>query len=67
MGLTAQICAMSSLKQGCLLSGKTGERPNFICALGLVNSRPFNSEYVTQEDLTKAARKVGDAKKHESE
>lgn len=24
-------------------------------------------EYINQEDLTKAARKVGDAKKHESE
>lgn len=24
-------------------------------------------EYVNQEDLTKAARKVGEAKKHESE
>jgi len=24
-------------------------------------------EYVSQEDLTKAARKVGEAKKHESE
>ena len=25
------------------------------------------SEYIIQEDLTKAARKVGEAKKHESE
>jgi hypothetical protein len=30
----------------------------------LTNS--FSREYITQEDLTKAARKVGDAKKHES-
>lgn len=27
---------------------------------------PENREYITQEDLTKAARKVGEAKKHES-
>ena len=26
----------------------------------------FSSEYIVQEDLTKAARKVSDAKKHES-
>lgn len=26
----------------------------------------FTSEYIVQEDLTKAARKVSDAKKHES-
>jgi hypothetical protein len=30
----------------------------------LTNSCP--REYITQEDLTKAARKVGEAKKHES-
>lgn len=27
----------------------------------------FYREYINQEDLTKAARKVGEAKKHESE
>ena len=30
------------------------------------HSYSFRREYITQEDLTKAARKVGEAKKHES-
>jgi ribosomal protein S12 methylthiotransferase accessory factor YcaO len=29
-------------------------------------SNQFHREYINQEDLTKAARKVGEAKKHES-
>ncbi len=32
----------------------------------LVLTQRFCSEYVIQEDMTKAARKVGEAKKHES-
>ncbi len=39
-----------------LLRGMLGMLIEFIC-----------SEYIIQEDLTKAARKVGEAKKHESE
>ena len=33
---------------------------------GMVKLNALSSDYVTQEDLSKAARKVGDAKKHES-
>lgn len=36
---------------------------SFETAVSLILGR----EYINQEDLTKAARKVGEAKKHESE
>lgn len=37
-----------------------------LVASGSMLQLSFSREYIQQEDLTKAARKVGEAKKHES-
>jgi hypothetical protein len=36
------------------------------CAVSVSHVSTTDREYIQQEDLTKAARKVGEAKKHES-
>ena len=64
MASMVPIFVMSSQKQGCLPSETSGESHagmTFRTKLILHARR----DYVNQEDLMKAARKVGDAKKHE--
>lgn len=59
----ALIYGMSLQKLGCLLFVMIG---TFSTLRTSLTDHDFTSEYIVQEDLTKAARKVGDAKKHES-
>ena len=61
---TAPIFAMSSQKQECSPSGTRGRplSPENDIAVLIIHAR---RDYVNQEDLMKAVRKVGDAKKHE--
>ncbi|KAG5219892.1 26S proteasome [Salix suchowensis] len=56
-----KVCYLSSLSDG--FNG--ADLRNVITEAGMFAIRD-DREYVTQEDLTKAARKVSDAKKHES-
>ena len=64
MDSTALTFVMSLRRPVCSLLGKIGEytvelhRPHWF-------NVEYTSKYIIQDDLTKAARKVGEAKKHE--
>jgi len=60
------ICVTLSQRLGCLQSETTGlyRKTGFLPGICHLNLQ--SREYVNQEDLTKAARKVSEAKKHES-
>ena len=59
----APTCETSLQRQACLPLEMIGQSLE-ICAFDIPSL--ISREYINQEDLTKAARKVGEAKKHES-
>lgn len=66
MALTVLTCGTLLLKLVCVLYVTTGEWFITDLYLALILNIIYQREYINQEDLTKSARKVSDAKKHES-